>query len=82
MSALDEQVDPCEDFYKFACGNWMHEHVPDEREMVTSQFSHAKKKISKEIQGMQTIQRSAHNLYLRVHMNPKTGICGCIHDLL
>jgi predicted metalloendopeptidase len=73
MSAVDEQVDPCEDFYKFACGNWMREHIPDEREMIVSQFSQAKKKIRTEVQGMQTLQRSAHNLNLR--MNNKIDNC-------
>jgi predicted metalloendopeptidase len=59
VSAVDEQVDPCEDFYQFACGNWMREHIPDEREMIASQFSQAKKKIWTEVQGMKKIESSA-----------------------
>ena len=27
LSAMDRTVDPCEDFYSYACGGWIKKHV-------------------------------------------------------
>ncbi|CAN7976445.1 unnamed protein product, partial [Ixodes persulcatus] len=36
---MNQSVDPCENFYDFACGGWVHRHpIPEDRSSV-SQFS-------------------------------------------
>ncbi|KAG0419144.1 hypothetical protein HPB47_004333 [Ixodes persulcatus] len=39
LQNMNQTVDPCENFYEFACGGWVHRHpIPEDRSSV-SQFS-------------------------------------------
>lgn len=47
--ALNEKVDPCLDFYEFACGNWPNEHKLSQQDLELSTFSLTSDEINKEI---------------------------------
>lgn len=39
LAALNQSIDPCEDFYEFACGSWLSTNIVPSGEMLFSQYS-------------------------------------------
>ncbi|XP_069683172.1 endothelin-converting enzyme 1-like [Periplaneta americana] len=50
VKAMDSNTNPCEDFYTFACGNWVHEHPLYGDELEASRFTEARHSLALEIQ--------------------------------
>lgn len=49
LSFMDQTVDPCENFYDFACGKFVRETVLSEYQVVESPFAKITEKVSKQI---------------------------------
>ena len=51
LEALDESVDPCENFYKFSCGNWERMNVIPESKSGYGRFNEVDEMISAQLKG-------------------------------
>jgi predicted metalloendopeptidase len=82
-------VDPCEDFYEFACGGWIMQHPVPPTESHRNQFDLVLEKVDLELKGMEgkeVMERKCSNYlllqfvcYTRKDVSPVLSLmCVCI----
>lgn len=47
LNYLDPKIDPCEDFYKYACGGWIKRNPLPTKKTVWNQFTKLEEETSK-----------------------------------
>jgi len=49
LSSMDQDVDPCDDFYRFSCSKWVDEHIISETQSSVSVFNDVRDLVSKSL---------------------------------
>ena len=52
MDSMDATVDPCQDFYQYACGSWMRKNVIPDDKTGYSTFTQLNDEVELKVKGM------------------------------
>ena len=64
LEAMDETVDPCDDFFLYACGTWNRKNVIPDDQSSFNTFSKLRDDVNAALKGLQTMKE--RNLCERV----------------
>lgn len=57
---MDQSIDPCDDFYKFACGNWESQHPRPDSSASYDWFAERQKLILRNIRELLSVTNDSH----------------------
>ncbi|XP_018302668.1 neprilysin-11-like [Mycetomoellerius zeteki] len=77
--SMNESVDPCDDFYQYACGRWSQEHPISDYSSMNDWFIERNNRMNRKIRDLLKVNMSASEMPWAV-MQAKTLFMSCMHE--